>query len=72
MKTVISSLLFSIGSSLKVSMRLNTKIDEPNTTDIMTTSVWLGNEYIRLILNPYLEFDFRNKYDYKKENYSCV
>lgn len=48
MKVVISSLLFSIGTSLKVSMRLNTKIDEPNTPDIMTTSVWLGNEYIKI------------------------
>lgn len=68
MKVVISSLLFSIGNSLKVSMRLNTKItDEPNTQDVMTISEWIGNEYIRLTLNPYLEFDFRNKYDYKKE-----
>lgn len=67
MRTSISSLLFSIGSSLKVSMRVNTRVEnEPNTTDILTVSTWSLNEYIRITLNPYLEFDFRNKYDYKQ------
>ena len=61
MKTSISSLLFSIGSSLKVSMKVNTRVEnEPNATDILTVSTWSLNEYIRITLNPYLEFDFRN------------
>ena len=68
MKTYISSLLFSVGNSLKVNMKLNTSnTGEFNSFDIMTKSIWLNNEYIRISLNPYLEFDFRNKYDYKKD-----
>lgn len=68
MKTYVSSLLFSVGNSLKVNMKLNTSnTGEFNSFDIMTKSIWLNNEYIRISLNPYLEFDFRNKYDYKKD-----
>ena len=48
-------------------MRVNTRVEnEPNATDILTVSTWSLNEYIRITLNPYLEFDFRNKYDYKQ------
>lgn len=69
MKTSLSSLLFSVGNSLKVNMKLTTNVsNEPNSTyDIISKNVWLENEYIRLVLNPYLELDFRNKYDYKTE-----
>ena len=69
MRTVINSTLFMVGNSLKVNMRLNTRlINEPNTQDTITKNIWNGNEYIKLSLNPYLEFDFRNNFDFKNED----